>query len=129
VNLAIVSMAWVVQQGCSSGELLEPDIDTLTNWVARLWPLIRAQGEREVIVVLANRCGTEAEAIYAGTSCVLGIKDGEVMLYGILGRGEEKLLVVDTTQPPQSKLVTEMNLAMPEDAVRESISKSSLARL
>jgi hypothetical protein len=113
-------MAWMTQQDLSvhSGKSKEPDIDTLTYWVARLEPLIRAEGEGEIIVVLANRCGTEAEAVYAGTSCVLGIEDGEVKVYGILGRGEEGLLVADTTQPPQSKLVAETNAVMQEDAAQ-----------
>jgi hypothetical protein len=87
----------------------EPDIDTLSCWVARLEPLIRAKDKGEIIVVLANRCGTEGEAIYAGTSCVLGIEDGEVKVYGILGRGERELLIVDTEQLPQFKIVAEQN--------------------
>lgn len=28
-------------------------------------------------------------------------------MYGLLGRGEEELLVVDTSQPPKAKLVTQ----------------------
>ena len=62
-------------------------------------------------MVLANRCGTEDEVVYAGTSAVLGIQDGEVKVYGILGRGEKELLVVDTTQPPQAKLISQPNSA------------------
>lgn len=96
----------------------EPDIDTLSYWVGRLEPIIRAEDVGEVIVVLANRCGTEEEAIYAGTSCVLGIEDGEVKVYGILGRGERELLVVDTTDPPQFKLVAEPNAVIAEDTMQ-----------
>lgn len=55
--------------------------------------------------MFANRSGVEDEATYAGTSTVLGIKDGEVTVYGILGRGEEKLLLVDTDKPPLGRLV------------------------
>lgn len=113
-------MAWLTRQniGEYSRKSKEPDIDTLSYWVARLEPLIRAEGRGEVIVVLANRCGTEDEAIYAGTSCVLGIEDGEVKVYGILGRGERELLVVDTTNPPQFKLVAEPNSIVAEDTLQ-----------
>lgn len=38
---------------------------------------------------------------------MLGIADGEVRVYGLLGRGESDLLVVDTSQPPKAKLVTQ----------------------
>jgi len=60
---------------------------------------------------MANRCGTEDEVVYAGTSAVLGIQDGEVKVYGILGRGEKELLVVDTSKHPQAKLISEPNSA------------------
>ncbi len=53
----------------------------------------RAEAEVEVEAV---REGTE-EARYAGTSCVLGVRDGEVRIWGIMGRAEEGVLVVDTS--------------------------------
>ena len=64
-------------------------METLSYWLARMEPLIRAESDDEIIVVLANRCGTEDDAVYAGTSAVLGIQSGEVKVYGILGRGEQ----------------------------------------
>jgi protein N-terminal amidase len=73
--------------------------------VRRLEPVIAAESAVETIVVFANRCGVEDEATYAGTSTVLGIQDGEVTVYGILGRGVEKLLVVDTDKPPLGKII------------------------
>lgn len=82
-------------------------METLAYWLSRLEPVIRAETEGEIIVVLANRCGIEDSAVYAGTSCVLGILDGEVRVYGILGRGEKELLVVDTNKRPQAKLISE----------------------
>jgi len=82
-------------------------MDTLAYWLSRLEPVIRAEAVGEIIVVLANRCGVEEEAVYAGTSAVLGINGGEVKVYGILGRGEKELLVVDTSKKPQAKLVSE----------------------
>jgi hypothetical protein len=82
-------------------------METLSYWLARIEPLIRAETEGEIIMVFANRTGTEEEAVYAGTSAILGIQAGEVKVYGILGRGEKELLVVDTNKRPQAKLVSE----------------------
>lgn len=83
----------------------EPDMETLTYWVTRLEPLIRSDNQHEIIVVFCNRTGNEDDALYAGTSAVVGIHDGEVKVYGILGRGEKELLVVDTNDTPYAKLV------------------------
>lgn len=47
----------------------------------------------------------EDDTVYAGTSAVIGIKNGEVNVYGILGRCEKNLLVVDTDSKPFGKLV------------------------
>lgn len=71
----------------------------------RLEPVIRTESDEEVIVVFANRCGTEGETLYAGTSAVIGIRGGEVNIYGLLGRCEKNLLVVDTNQAPIAKLM------------------------
>lgn len=108
-NLVILSMAWLTREDARSYNRAprDPDMETLSYWLARLEPVIRAESKGEIIVVLANRCGVEDEAVYAGTSCVLGIQDGEVKVYGILGRGEKELLVVDTSKRPQAKLVSE----------------------
>lgn len=57
--------------------------------------------------MIGNRCGIEDDATYAGTSTVMGIKNGEFSLYGILGRAEEQLLVVDTDKPPYAKFTLE----------------------
>jgi protein N-terminal amidase len=35
--------------------------------------------------------------VYTRTSAVLGLRNGEVHVYGILGSGEEGLLIVDTS--------------------------------
>ena len=71
-------------------------METLSYWLARLEPIIRVEDVGEVVVVFANRCGQEGQALYAGTSVVMGIDKGVVTVYGILGRGEEDLLMVDT---------------------------------
>jgi len=102
-------MAWLPREDARSYSRTpkEPDMDTLSYWLSRLEPIIRAETEGEIIVVIANRTGVEEEAVYAGSSAVLGIQAGEVKVYGILGRGEKELLVVDTEKRPQAKLVSQ----------------------
>lgn len=78
----------------------EPDMETLTYWISRLQPIVDVHSSEETIVVFANRTGTEAEVTYVGTSAVVGIRAGEIRLYGMLGRGEQDLLVVDTESQP-----------------------------
>ncbi|KAI0868892.1 hypothetical protein GGS24DRAFT_506309 [Hypoxylon argillaceum] len=106
-NIVIMTMAWNTRQDARMFSRMpnEPDMETLTYWVSRLEPLIRSETQEEIIVIFCNRCGIEDDAVYAGTSAVIGIKDGEVNVYGILGRGEKDLLVVDTEKPPCAKLV------------------------
>ncbi|KAI5461278.1 hypothetical protein BGZ63DRAFT_404151 [Mariannaea sp. PMI_226] len=106
-NLVIVSMAWVTREDRRRFTSLpnEPDMDTLTYWVTRLEPLIRADNQDEIIVIFCNRTGYEDDVTYAGTSAVIGIQDGEVTVYGLLGRGQKELLVVDTNDPPYAKMV------------------------
>lgn len=106
-NLVIMSMAWLMRedQRMFSRMPKEPDMETLTYWVTRLEPIIRSENEDEIIVVFCNRTGLEDDAVYAGTSAVLGIKQGEVNVYGILGRGDKDLLVVDTEKTPFAQLV------------------------
>jgi hypothetical protein len=105
-NLVIVSMAWntLENQQAFTSVPEEPDMDTLTDWVRRMEPIIRAEQEDEIIVIFANRCGLEGDATYAGTSAVIGIQNGVVCVYGLLGRGVQELLVVDTDGPPFAKL-------------------------
>ncbi|RFU81888.1 hypothetical protein TARUN_306 [Trichoderma arundinaceum] len=106
-NLVIISMAWMTREDRRHFSRMpnEPDMNTLTYWVTRLEPLIRSNNDDEIIVVFCNRTGVEDEATYAGTSAVIGIQEGEVKVYGLLGRGEKELLVVDTTYPPYAKMV------------------------
>ncbi|KAM3504217.1 hypothetical protein MY10362_003709 [Beauveria mimosiformis] len=106
-NVVIVSMAWMTREEPREFSRMpnEPDLETLTYWITRLEPLVRAGRRDEIIVVFVNRCGIEGDATYAGTSAVLGIHHGEVTVYGLLGRGEKQLLVVDTTHPPYGKLL------------------------
>lgn len=100
-------MAWITNDDPRQFSRMpqEPDMNTLLYWVSRLEPIIRAESTEEVIVVFANRTGVEGEVTYAGTSAVIGIKSGEVRVYGILGRGDKELLVVDTDSAPYAKLL------------------------
>ncbi|KAK5663013.1 hypothetical protein OQA88_6427 [Cercophora sp. LCS_1] len=117
-NVVILTMAWRSQDdtgfGLYSCVPREPDLDTLIYWVQRLEPLISADTDEEVIVVVCNKTGSENDVMYTGTSAVLGVKKGEVFVYGILGRGAKDLLVVDTSKPPVSKL-TEAESAKAKD--------------
>ena len=126
-NLVILSMAWLTREDARSysRQPKEPDMETLSYWLARLEPLIRAETEGEIVCVFANRTGTEEEAVYAGTSAVLGIHSGEVKVYGILGRGEKELLVVDTEKRPQAKLISEPN-SLASDVQEEMLQAKEL---
>ncbi|KAI9844131.1 MAG: Carbon-nitrogen hydrolase [Thelocarpon superellum] len=98
-SLVLMTMAWLSPRETAwpADEVPHPDNDTIAYWLWRLTPLAQARGQDEVIVVLCNRSGIEGEAHYAGSSAVMGMKDGEVTVYGVLGRGVEELLVADTT--------------------------------
>jgi hypothetical protein len=100
-------MAWMTREEPRKFTRMpnEPDMETLTYWVTRLEPLIRQDTREEIIVVFCNRCGNEDDVLYAGTSAVVGILDGEVKVYGLLGRGEKELLVIDTNDKPYAKMV------------------------
>ena len=119
-NVIIVSMAWQTLQNPAQylQNPLEPDLDTLVYWVQRFEPLVRSNNEDEIIFVFCNRTGTEYDATYTGTSAVLGVKLGEVFVYGVLGRGETELLIVDTSQPPRMKL-TDADEVAAESAANE----------
>lgn len=92
-------------------------MQTMMYWVSRLEPIVRLESDREIIVIFANRTGVEDEVTYAGSSTVIGIKDGEVLVYGVLGRGDKELLVVDTDAPPFARLVhTNRSPAVPSNA-------------
>lgn len=106
-NLVIVSMAWVTGE---DRELFtqspnDPDMEALTYWAQRLEPVIRDESRDEIVFVFCNRTGIEGNAVYSGTSAVMGIYQGEVKVYGILGRGVKELLVVDTDEDAFANLV------------------------
>lgn len=94
--------------------------ETLTYWVQRMEPIIRAETEEEIIIVFCNRTGIEDDTVYAGTSAVIGIKQGEVSVYGLLGRCEKGLLSVDTDNPPLGKLIMRQEKETSGDALETS---------
>lgn len=112
-SLVILSMAWLTRLSASElvAQASEPDLETFAYWLERLGPVVEkgrrreeGEGEGERVIVLANRSGSESgdagteEARYAGSSTVLGIRDGRVRVLGMLGRAEEAVLVVDTSE-------------------------------
>ncbi|EPE02927.1 carbon-nitrogen hydrolase [Ophiostoma piceae UAMH 11346] len=121
-NLVVLSMAWLTTEDPETFSQFpnQPDMFTLDYWIQRLEPVITSTVNRyrhnstgqapvgrndEIIVVICNRCGNEDEALYAGTTAVVGLQNGEVKLYGILGRGVKELLVVDTDKEPYAKII------------------------
>lgn len=100
-DLLLLCMAWLTHIPSSSlrSAPTEPDLDTLGYWLGRLQPLVQDVG-KEVIVVVANRCGEEErDARYAGTSWVGKVGGGQVGIWGMAGRWEEGLVVGDTSEP------------------------------
>lgn len=111
--LVVLSMAWLtrLEPREITETAAEPDLDTLSYWLGRFFPVIAAATEEEMVLVLANRCGIEPGSLagisqgvsedgeevvsYAGSSCVLRVKGGNVQIYDLLGKAEEKVLIVD----------------------------------
>ncbi|KAF2272776.1 N-terminal asparagine amidohydrolase-like protein [Westerdykella ornata] len=101
-----VSMAWLTTLSPEelAQEPLQADFTTLTYWVERFQPLVEKKALEPVYVILANRCGMEKAACYAGTTTVLKIEEGRVSVYDVLGKGEERCLVVDLNQTPKFRV-------------------------
>lgn len=98
-SLAVVPMAWLTMQTPESiiEQAQVPDADTLAYWIRRLQPVLERSTvvPGETIFVTCNRIGFEGDAVFAGTSTIVGIERGNVKVYGCLGRGTEDLLVCD----------------------------------
>ena len=100
-EFAIVNMAWMTT--LTPEELMydisQPDTRQYHYWIQRFLPLIEAtanNSEQKFIVACANRCGVEGSSAYAGSSCVMRIKGGKIEVFSILGKMEQKCLIVDT---------------------------------
>lgn len=109
-EILVLSMAWLTNLSAANLALEpeQPDLATLSYWIERLKPLV--EGEEEVIAVFANRSGEEPgmnpmgveEGVrYAGSSWIGRVGKGQVRIWGMLGRAEEKLCFVDTEERPQ----------------------------
>ena len=109
-RVVILSMAWLTHLSLEelASQAMQPDTNTVAYWVERLRPLMddATGSEQEVIIVCANRSGTEGvtpiigEVKYAGSSCVMALRKGqEVKIWDIFGRAQEGVLLVNTTSP------------------------------
>ncbi|OJD38823.1 carbon-nitrogen hydrolase [Diplodia corticola] len=106
-----LNMAWLTRQTADevAAQRADPDGETLAYWLERFFPLIDAASRRPpIILVMANRCGVEGGAVYAGTSTVMKVERGEVpvRIFDILGQGEENLLVADLNEAPKWSVTT-----------------------
>lgn len=127
-RLVILSMAWLTRLSPEACALdpERPDMETVAYWLERFFPFVDSSPSDPIVVVFANRCGSEGTAkgmvrmpehgeeieigdrvAYAGSSCVMRFQGGSVKLWehfvgrkkgdvGLLGKGEEGVLVVDT---------------------------------
>nr|POE76206.1 protein n-terminal amidase [Quercus suber] len=132
VRLVILSMAWLTRLAPAELEIepASPDMETVAYWLERFHPFVEQQeieGESaaEILVVFANRCGTEGSATgtvrvemddavdveqgdrvcYAGSSCVMRFQGGSVRMFekktggvAIMGKSEQGMLMVDTAE-------------------------------
>ena len=109
-EILVLSMAWLTQlpKQILLEQAEEPDLATLSYWIGRLKPLV--DGEKEVIVVCANRSGEEPGknpigeedgVRYAGSSWVGKVGRGVVRIWHIIGRATEEVTVADTEVTPQ----------------------------
>ncbi|KAM3417266.1 hypothetical protein BST61_g5523 [Cercospora zeina] len=126
-RLVILSMAWLTRLTPEDTEASpeSPDMETVAYWLERFWPFVDSAPQEPIVVVFANRCGSEGSGkgmmkmehgetvemgdrvAYAGSSCVMRFQEGTVKLWervdgsgkgdvGLMGKGEEGVLVVST---------------------------------
>ena len=109
-EVLVLSMAWLTNLSAASLESNpdQPDMATLDYWIERLTPLL--EDNSDVVAIFANRCGQEPgknplgeeEGVrYAGSSWIGKLGKGEVKIWGMLGRAEEGMCIVDTTEKPR----------------------------
>lgn len=92
ISLILLPMAWLRNSSPPDSTSSGPGQMTLQYWIKRLDPLVWDDKRRWVVI--CNRAGDEEGACYAGTSCVLRVGRGQVIVKGVLGR-EEGYLEVD----------------------------------
>jgi protein N-terminal amidase len=110
-EVVVISMAWITRLSAEElqGDPEQPDLDTVAYWLERLQPLTASdESGKDVYVVCANRIGSEGvnpligPVRYAGSSTVFKIaSDGEVTFWGIMGRAEQGILMIDTEDNPK----------------------------
>lgn len=122
-NLVVLSNAWITEHEFDELEkdATLPDMDTMEYWITRMIPLLQATGDgRDITVVIANRSGSdpaETESPYtrkdaqgklrvpfAGSSNIMRMTGGKILLHGLAGQNEEKLVLVDTSKAPEKLL-------------------------
>ena len=97
VPVVVISMAWLTQLSLEelNSDSEQPDMNCVTYWIERFSPILESQSRSSTTIVCANRCGSEGEALYAGSSTIMRMQNGETTIYGVLGRNEEKCLIAD----------------------------------
>ena len=97
VPLIVVSMAWLTRLSLEelNGDRRQPDTNSISYWIERFSPILDSRSRKPTTIIFANRCGSEGEALYAGSSTIMCMQDGKVTIYGALGRYEEKCLVTN----------------------------------
>ena len=106
-DTVLVTMAWLTSESlaCPVDRAEEPHLETLSYWLARVQPVLDVRDGKERLFAFCNRSGSEGTAHYAGTSAVLKVKDGVVAVYGLLGQGQERLLLADTMDENQARRI------------------------
>lgn len=101
-SLVLLSMNWTTHADPDVffHDREKPDLDSWKYWITRLEPAIRADRSEELIIIIANRWGQEGSILYAGTSTIIGVKNGYINIYGMLERASDKLMIVDSEKPP-----------------------------
>lgn len=134
-KLVVMSMAWLTSLPVEDMALQpgQPALETVSYWLQRFSPAIAATqaGGEDVVVVFSNRIGIEKNEVteittktgqviplgesvcYAGSSCAMRFSGGNVSILDMLGKGEEGLLVLDTSEVStvSQKLLTSRHLA------------------
>ncbi|CDU25283.1 related to NTA1-Amidase [Sporisorium scitamineum] len=114
VDLLVMPMAWLLPKD-EHQELDEdqgkhaPSLSTINYWALRCRPLFDPEHSSShssipstiaqsdpTYLVATNRCGNEAPALFAGSSCILQMKQGKrPLLLDSLGATEQACLVVE----------------------------------
>lgn len=103
VDYLILPMAWLLPKDELIGgttAVKQPSISTINYWALRCQPFFNATAGLRPgapkYLITANRTGTEGSSTFAGSSCVLQMKQAErPVLLDALGTREEGILLVE----------------------------------